>query len=74
MLRAALRSVLARKVRLVLTGVSVLLGVSFMAGTYVLTDTMTRAFDDGSTRGSSAGWRARAIIRGRRRPRSWPSA
>jgi len=44
--RAAFRSVLARKVRLLLTGIAVLLGVSFMAGTYVLTDTMTRAFDD----------------------------
>ena len=46
MFRAAFRSVLARKVRLLLTGIAVLLGVSFMAGTYVLTDTMTRAFDD----------------------------
>ena len=46
MLRAALRSVLARKVRLVLTGLSILLGVGFMAGTYVLTDTMTSAFND----------------------------
>jgi putative ABC transport system permease protein len=45
-LRAALRSVLARKVRLILTGLSILLGVGFMAGTYVLTDTMTRAFND----------------------------
>jgi putative ABC transport system permease protein len=44
--RAALRSVLARKVRLLLTGLSVLLGVSFMAGTYVLTDTMASAFND----------------------------
>jgi putative ABC transport system permease protein len=43
--RAALRSVLARKVRLLLTGLSVVLGVGFMAGTYVLTDTMTRAFN-----------------------------
>jgi putative ABC transport system permease protein len=45
MLRAALRSVLAHKVRLLLTAVSVVLGVGFMAGTYVLTDTMTSAFD-----------------------------
>jgi putative ABC transport system permease protein len=44
--RAALRSVLARKVRLLLTGLAVLLGVSFMSGTYVLTDTMTAAFND----------------------------
>jgi putative ABC transport system permease protein len=45
-LRAAIRSLLARKVRLVLTGLSVVLGVGFMAGTYVLTDTMTSAFND----------------------------
>ncbi|MEX2204109.1 MAG: ABC transporter permease [Actinomycetota bacterium] len=46
MLRAALRSLLAHKVRLLLTVISIVLGVSFMAGTYVLTDTMTRAFND----------------------------
>jgi putative ABC transport system permease protein len=46
MLRAALRSLLARKVRLLLTGLSVVLGVGFMAGTYVLTDTMTKAFNE----------------------------
>jgi len=46
MLKAALRSVLAHKVRLLLTALSVVLGVGFMAGTYVLTDTMTSAFND----------------------------
>ena len=46
MFRAAIRSLLARKVRLILTGLAVVLGVGFMAGTFVLTDTMTRAFDD----------------------------
>jgi putative ABC transport system permease protein len=45
-LRAALRSLLAHKVRLLLTVIAIVLGVSFMAGTYVLTDTMTRAFDE----------------------------
>jgi putative ABC transport system permease protein len=44
--RAAIRSLLARKVRLILTGLAVILGVGFMAGTFVLTDTMTRAFND----------------------------
>ena len=40
-------SLLARKVRLLLTAcLSVVLGVGFMAGTFVLTDTMTRAFND----------------------------
>ena len=46
MFRAAIRSLLARKVRLLLTGLSVVLGVGFMAGTFVLTDTMTSAFND----------------------------
>jgi putative ABC transport system permease protein len=43
--KAAIRSLLARKVRLLLTGLAIVLGVGFMAGTYVLTDTMTRAFN-----------------------------
>ncbi|MGH2540547.1 MAG: ABC transporter permease [Actinomycetota bacterium] len=46
MLRAALRSLIGHKVRLLLTVIAIVLGVSFMAGTYVLTDTMTRAFDE----------------------------
>ena len=46
MFRAAIRSLLARKIRLLLTGLSVVLGVGFMAGTFVLTDTMTAAFND----------------------------
>ena len=46
MFRAAIRSLFARKVRLLLTGLSIVLGVGFMAGTFVLTDTMTRAFND----------------------------
>lgn len=46
MLKAALRSLFGHKVRAVLTGLSIVLGVGFMAGTYVLTDTMTRSFND----------------------------
>src|SRR3990170_3360997 len=46
MFKAAIRSLFARKVRLLLTGLSIVLGVGFMAGTFVLTDTMTRAFND----------------------------
>jgi putative ABC transport system permease protein len=53
-LKAALRSLLARKVRLVLTSLSIVLGVGFMAGTYVLTDTMTRAFNELVDTGLSA--------------------
>ena len=46
MWRATLKSLLARKVRLLLTATAVVLGVGFMAGTYVLTDTLNAAFDD----------------------------
>ena len=46
MLRATLKSLLARKLRLTLTALSIVLGVGFVAGTFVLTDTMNKAFDD----------------------------
>ena len=46
MWRATFKSLLAKKVRLVLTALSVVLGVGFVAGTYVLTDTMDAAFND----------------------------
>src|SRR6187551_309552 len=35
----------AHKVRFLLTGLAVILGVSFMAGTMILTDTMGKTFD-----------------------------
>jgi len=44
--RASLRSLRARKLRLLLTGLSIVLGIGFVAGTYVLTDTMNAAFSD----------------------------
>ncbi|MEX0756134.1 MAG: FtsX-like permease family protein [Actinomycetota bacterium] len=46
MLRASLKSLFARKIRLILTVVAIVIGVSFMAGTFVLTDTMNAAFDE----------------------------
>jgi len=46
MLRATWRSLLARKLRLLLSGIAVILGVAFVSGTYVLTDTMGKAFDN----------------------------
>ena len=45
MLRATLKGLLARKRRLALTVISIVLGVGFVAGTFVLTDTMNKAFD-----------------------------
>ena len=46
MLRVALKNLRARKVRVVTSGIAVLLGVAFVAGTMVLTDTVTSTFDD----------------------------
>ena len=45
MWKATIRGLLARKVRLVLTALAVLLGVSFVSATYVLTDTVKQSFD-----------------------------
>jgi putative ABC transport system permease protein len=45
MLRVTLRSLLARKLRLLLSGLAVVLGVAFTSGTFVLTDTLGRVFD-----------------------------
>jgi len=45
MWRIALRGVVARKLRLALTAVSIVLGVAFVSGTFVLTDTLNATFD-----------------------------
>jgi putative ABC transport system permease protein len=44
--KVALRGVLAHKLRLALTALSIVLGVGFVVGTYVLTDTINRTFTD----------------------------
>ncbi|MFT6943022.1 MAG: putative ABC transport system permease protein [Nitriliruptoraceae bacterium] len=44
MLRLALKSVLGNKVRLALTTLAVVLGVSFVSGTFILTDSIDQAF------------------------------
>jgi putative ABC transport system permease protein len=44
-LRATLRSLAAHKLRLLLSGVAVVLGVAFVAGTLVFTDTLQRTFE-----------------------------
>jgi putative ABC transport system permease protein len=43
-LRAAFKGVVARRFRLALTGIAVVLGVSFVVTTYALTDTLDRSF------------------------------
>ncbi|PWR14523.1 ABC transporter permease [Micromonospora sicca] len=45
MFRATWKSLLARKVRLLLSGLAVVLGVMFVSGAFVLTDTLGRSFD-----------------------------
>lgn len=46
MLKATLKDLWARKIRLLTTSVAVLLGVAFMSGTLVLTATVTNSFED----------------------------
>lgn len=45
MIRATFKSLLSRKLRLVLSGTAVVLGVMFVSGALVLTDTVGRSFD-----------------------------
>jgi putative ABC transport system permease protein len=43
--KATIKGLLAHKFRLAATALAIVLGVSFVAGTYVLTDTITASFD-----------------------------
>jgi putative ABC transport system permease protein len=45
MLRATLKSLLSRKLRLILSSLAVILGVMFVSGAFVLTNTLGRSFD-----------------------------
>jgi hypothetical protein len=45
-LKVTLRNLAAHKLRLALTALAVILGVAFVAGTLVFTDTMGKQFDD----------------------------
>src|SRR6266508_3658263 len=46
MLKTTISGLVARKLRLFATAFAVLLGVAFMAGTFVLTDTIAKTFHD----------------------------
>ena len=46
MWRATIKGLFAHKLRLGLTALAIVLGVAFVAGTFILTDTMGRAFDN----------------------------
>ncbi len=45
MFKATIKGILAHKVRLAMTALAIVLGVSFMAGTYMLTDTINHTFN-----------------------------
>ncbi len=46
MIRTALKTIFAHKLRLTLTALSVVLGVGFIAGTFIFTDTIDNTFSD----------------------------
>jgi putative ABC transport system permease protein len=67
MFKIALEGLFARKLRLVTTALAVILGVAFTAGTLVLTDTMSKIFNDvsaGVYKDTSAVVRAKAVFNG----------
>src|SRR5437870_3372188 len=45
MFKATIKGLLAHKVRLALTALAIVLGVGLVAGTYILTHTISRSFD-----------------------------
>ena len=67
MFTLTLKSIRANKARFVLTGVAVMLGVAFMAGTLVLTDTIKQSYDDVAGQRVQGHRRRRALGTARRR-------
>ncbi len=51
MFRTALRNVLAHKARLLMTVLAVMLGVAFVSGTLVFTNTLSNALQNSSAKG-----------------------
>ncbi|MGW0580391.1 ABC transporter permease, partial [Streptomyces sp. NPDC002920] len=51
MFRTALRNVLAHKARLMMTVLAVMLGVAFVSGTLVFTNTLSNALQNSSAKG-----------------------
>jgi putative ABC transport system permease protein len=54
MIAVALKGLAGRKLRALLTAFAVVIGVSMVSGTFVLTDTMQKAFDGIFTASCSA--------------------
>ena len=79
MIKVALKGLAGRKVRALLTALAVVIGVSMVSGTFVLTDTMQKAFDgiftesydgtDAVVRGSRSSRAGRLHLRRRAGPR-----
>ena len=68
--KLAFKGLLARKLRTVLTGFAVVLGVAFVAGTFIFTDTIDASFKDLFERTSEGRRRLRAVASSRSRPTS----
>ncbi|MEX1007880.1 MAG: FtsX-like permease family protein [Acidimicrobiia bacterium] len=63
MWRVTIKGLLAKKLRLVLTSIAVVLGVAFISGTFVLTDTLGSVFDNLFTEATKG---VDAIVRSKR--------
>jgi len=46
MIKVAIKGMLGRKTRAILTGLAIVLGVAMISGTYILTDTIQQAFNN----------------------------
>lgn len=65
--KAVIQGLLGRKVRTILTGFAIVLGVAMVSGTFVLTDTITKAFDSifvGSYRNTGAVISGKELVKG----------
>ena len=64
---ATLQGLLGRKMRTALTALSIVLGVAMVSGTFILTDTMKKAFDDlfqGTYKNAGAVISGKEIVKG----------
>ena len=67
MTKATIQGLMGRKLRTALTALAVVLGVAMVSGTYVLTDTVSRAFDTifaGSYKDTSAVISGKEVVKG----------
>ena len=77
MLRVALKGIAARRLRVAGTVAAVFLGVALIAGTYILTDTINRSFDDIFTtalKGTDVVVSPRVIVEQESEPPAFPAS